>query len=632
LDNVSGTEQVTPVIPSTAASLLLVTSRNHLAALVTHVEVRQIVLDVLDDGEAVALLAKVLGAGRSGREPAATARLGALCGRMPLALRIAAAKLVTQPTRSIGAFVDELDRGDRLAQLGVEDGTRSVEAVFVSAYRTLSRPAQRLLRRLGLHPGPHLAGELVAALSAAPLAATEPALAELVAAHLVAQPEPGRYRLHDLIRLFARRLAHTEESAADRTEVLERLVDWYLRCADAANRILDGSQDRIAAVLRHAPPEVPFPPVRERVLAFLEAERENLAVVVAYAAEHGQPAAACQLTYLLSGFFGARGNWSERIDMCRHAVGAARRLGDPRVEAEMHRALGVAYRATYQLGPALDSHLRALPLLRAIGDEQGLAYLYNNIGGANVELRRFERAVTAYRLSLRLHTRTGNTFGAVIARRNLGYAYIRMGLVERSVEELEQALAASRAIGYRTLEAGTLDSLGEAHLRQERYDEAAACFRDALAVSRDNGDLRYEMDSLANLGLTDLSRGAFDDAAHTLEQALALSRRIGHRHAEARILNLLGEVRLRLGDLTAADRHLTASAELRAAVPDDVEEARLHRNLADLADLAARPETARRHREREAGAAAPQRAHPDGMVTVAVGVTTAPVDAATILT
>ncbi len=598
LDNAGATEQVSPLIPSHAGSLLLVTSRNSLAALVTHVEVRQIVLDALSEGESADLLTKVLGAQRAGREPQAVSRLARLCGRMPLALRIAAAKLATQPGKAIEALADEVSGEDRLAHLSVEGEARTVEAVFVTAYQSLSEPARTLFRRLGRHPGPHVAAPLAAAVCGVSTVDLAPALTELVAAHLIAEPQPGRFRLHDLIRLFARRCYERDEPAPAACEAAERMLDWYLTVAQAAREVLDKSLNRMSATLRHPAPQLPFPAEHEPVLAFLESERDNLVAIVRYAGEHGQQAAACQLTYLLEAFFVARGHWPERIEMCRHAVRAAQELGDPGMEAEMHRALGIAYRASFRLGEAIDSHLRALPLLRELGDERGLAYLYNSIGGANAELRHFAEAVEAYEMSLRLHTRTGNAFGAVTAHRNLGYVHMRTGELERSLAHLGQALDSARAIGYRRLEAGTLASLGTVHRLLEEHDRSIECLHSALAVSRDIGDLRCEMDTLGNLGKTHLAQGKPLPAAEVFGEALALSRRLGHHHAEARTLTHLADAHLLQGDHEVAARHLDASAQLREGVADAYEEAQLQRCLGDLAHATGRAADAMSHWER----------------------------------
>lgn len=615
LDNAGSTTQVVPIIPNTAGSLLVVTSRRDLGALLTFAAVHPLVLDLFDAEESAQLLTRMVGAGRLAAEPDAAARLADLCGRLPLALRIAAAKLVMQPGLGIGTLVADLATGDRLAQLGVEDGGRSMAAVLDSAYRALSGPARRLLCLLGLHPGPHVSAALATALGGTPAV-----LAELAAVHLISEASPGRYRLHDLVRLFAQRRAQAEQTPNARAEAEQRLLDWYLVVAHAADGLLDPHLNRRAPVLRHPAPETPFAGTREAALAFLESERANLLPVVRHAADHGQAGAACELTHLLTSFFDAHGHWSQRVEMCRHAVRAARLLDDPATQAEAHRALGVAYRATRRLRSALDSHRQALALLRPLGDERGMAYVYNNIGGAYVELRQFDAAAQAYEMSLRLHRDSDNPLGAAMARRNLGYAYIRMDQAALSFPHLREALAISRAIGYRRLEAGVLDSLGEAHLRQAQHTAARDCFAQALAVSREAGDRRHEMDALDNLGLTHLAMGDPDGAVDCLDQALAVSRQIAHRHGEARILNHLGEAQLRLGRLDLAAGHLDASADLRQALPDAYEQASLHRNLGELARLTGRPaveadhraQAIRLYRRANAGTEAEQLSRPRG--------------------
>ncbi|WP_019870984.1 AfsR/SARP family transcriptional regulator [Salinispora oceanensis] len=595
LDDVGSTEQVLPVIPGSAASLLVLTSRNSLVALVTHTRVHTILPDLFSQDEATDLMAKMLGAERVGRERDAVAGLAELCGRLPLALRIAAAKLAMRPAQPIAVLVEELSDGDRLAHLSVENGSRDVSVVFASAYQSLSVPAMRLFRLLGLHPGPHIGAPLAAALCGLPADVRRHALAELVAAHLIAEPQPGRYQFHDLVRLFARRCALADEPASTRAEVAERLLDWYLVGAETATQVLDSSLDRVAAVLRHPAPELPFPAARAHAIAFLESERENLLPVVRYAEEHAQPAAACQLTYLLTSYFDVHGDWSERVEMCKHGVRAARRLGDPVLEAEMHRALGVAYRTTHQLDRALDSHNQALALLRPLGDESGLAYVYNNIGGAFVEMRRFTAAIEAYETALRLHDHCGNQAGAATAQRNLGYVQVRMGRADLSFAPLNAALATSRSIGLHRLEASTLNSLGEAYLQQTRHESALDCFHGAFAVSRETDDRRYQMVALSDLGRTYLARGDPASAVEHFDRALAMSRRLGHRHIEARTLNQLGEAQLRLANLDEAHRCLTASASLRRSVPDLYEQAHVHRNLGDLAELTGSRGAAQRH-------------------------------------
>ncbi len=596
IDNACNTEQIAPLIPGSAASQLVVTSRASLAALVTHAEVRYVALEAMSAAEAGNLLAKVIGPERIAHEVLASQHLAELCSRMPLALRIAAAKLAAQPARAISAFVAELSAGDRLAQLGIENGTRSVEAVFASAYSALSPTGQRLFRRLGLHPGPHLSLGLAAALTATPSA-----MEELVAAHLIAEVQPGQFRFHDLIRIFAYECALRDEAPAARDEAIQRGLEWYLTAAQAGSQLLDNSHDLIVPTLRFAPAPRPFAPAREAALSFLDTERDNLQAVASFASANGHFRMVCELTYLLASYFDARGSWLDRIEMCQLAVAAAQELADVRVEAEMHRALGAAYRFTYQLRPALDSHLRALELMRDTGDDKGLAYVYNNIGGARVELRQFDEAVAAYQLSSRLHLKAGNQHGAAVARRNLGYTYIRMERADLALSCLAEVLDTSRAIGHQRVEAGTLDSLGEAYLQLEQFGNALECFQQALSVSRAIGNRRYEMDALANIGLAHLGSGAISCALESFAAALALSRELGHRHAEARILHDIAEAHVRHHEPGIARRFLSASAVLRQSIPDSYEQARWHRTFGEVCLLEGSVSHAREHWEKAAG-------------------------------
>jgi hypothetical protein len=204
LDNAGSAEAILPLVPAGAGNLLLVTSRNPLAALTTHHAVTSVGLDPLAEADAVALLGRVLGVSRVSREPESAVDLVRLCDRMPLALRIAAAKLVAHPGGRLQALVTTLEGGDRVDALSVEGDSRSVGTVFASAYRALSPPAARLFRRLGLHPGVTLSTGLAGALVDLDPAGTARVLAELADAHLVLPAGPDRHWFHDLIAIFAR--------------------------------------------------------------------------------------------------------------------------------------------------------------------------------------------------------------------------------------------------------------------------------------------------------------------------------------------------------------------------------------------------------------------------------------------
>ncbi|KOV83221.1 hypothetical protein ADL03_21725 [Nocardia sp. NRRL S-836] len=577
LDDVRRARDVLPLVPGDQGNLLLVTSRDTLSALGTHHAVHTVRLGLLSEPEAHDLLADILGAPRVRAESDATAALAVHCGRLPLALRIAAARLAVRPGRRIADLVRELTRNDPLDVLAVDGDDRTVRTVFASAHRTLSPQAAHLFRVLGEHPGASFPADLADALG--------PGLDELVASHLVSEVGNGRYALHDLIRLFARQ-------SGDLGDGVRRLLDRYLTIAHAANGVLNPRHD---LVRRPHCDDLPFAPNRVEVLAHLDAERDNMLHVIRLAARSGLRRETWQLAYLLTSYFEARGNWAARVEQCEHAVEAARALGDRRAEAEMLRGLGIALQMTSRIADAMVVQRQALVLAREAGDLRGEARLHNNIGNAHSELREFDLALESYEAAMRVHRAAGDEVGVALARRNLGYTRVRMGRPDRAVEPLFAALETFRAVGNSRLEAATLMSLGNAFHQLADRAPALRYFGDALRISREIADHRFEADALAHLGVTQLALGDPAVAREHLTGALAVCRALGDRHREASALHHLGETELALGDLAAARAHLTAALAVRAQAPDAFEEASVHRSSADLAGRCGRWTEAARH-------------------------------------
>jgi DNA-binding SARP family transcriptional activator/Tfp pilus assembly protein PilF len=597
LDNGASADQVLPLVPATTTSALVVTSRRPMTALATYHAVRAMHLEGLDDGEALDLLRSVVGADRIDAEPEPAAEIVAWCGRMPLALRIAAANLTSEPRRPLGELAAELAGADRLDALSVEGDSRSVRTTFASAYRALSSPAARLFRLLGRHPGVTFERHLAAAVAGSTLTDADRALAELADAYLVAGAGAGRYRYHDLIQLYAVECARRHEDEDLRPdELVDRLLDWYLGLAEVANRTLDRGRDRIVPAVRH-PFVAPFPPQHAETLAFLDGERENLLAVVRFAAEQGRYTAAWQLTYLLTGFFDSRGRWADRVEICRLGLAAAERVGDPVAEGLMRSGLGVAHNMTRRFDEALDCLYPALELTRITGDRRREGHVCNNIATAYAGLRRFDEALDAYLQALEVHTANGDRLGIAIALNNIGTSHIHLGRPELSFAHLDPALRLTREIDNPRLEAGILGSLGEAYLGQGRYAEALAQFQQALTIRRAIGDRRHEVDTLASIGVTHL--GLADDAAalDAFREALRLSRELADQHLVSVSLTHLAGAYLRRDELDSARESLRRAAALRARVPDAYQEATIHRTLAELAEREGHHATAEEHRE-----------------------------------
>ena len=553
LDNAATAHQVTSLVPPSADSLLLVTSRHQLTGLTMDHVITHVDLGVLAVDDALTLLGRVIGTDRVTREPGPAAALGELCGRMPLALRIAAAKLTIHPSRPIAELVAALTGADRLATLTVPGDSRSIRTVFASAYQALSKPAARMFRRLGRHPGATFTAALASTIAGARSTAAQQALGELVDAHLVADTGGGRYRFHDLIRLYAAERARPGEAAGSD----ERIVEWYLVAADAANRVLDPARDRAGAVAADPPIEVPFPPDRDHALAFLDAERANLLPVVRHAAERGHDRAAWQLAYLLTGFHMLRGYWPDLLETSRLGLAAAQRSDDLAAQALMRGLLGMALNTTGRYEEALEHLPQALALMRAVGYRHGEGLALNNMAVAYCELGRLDAAVDTLGQALHLYQTDGNRPGATLALNNLGHVHTRMGEPDLAREHLCRALALAREIDDAHLEALILTSLGEIHLAAADHDGALEQFTESLAIRRRIGARSVEAETLRFIGVAHRGRGDRAAAATHFGQALALARELADRPLEAVILAHLrsvdGDDRDGIGDGTGRD-------------------------------------------------------------------------------
>ncbi|MEV6520367.1 BTAD domain-containing putative transcriptional regulator [Longispora sp. NPDC051575] len=609
-DNAGDIAQILPLVPANPATLLVVTSRHRLSALDTHHAVHAVHLDALHPGEALELLDAVLGSQRLERERASAVRLVDLCDRMPLALQIAAAKLTSRPLKGIADLTDELATDERLDELSVEGDSRNLRTVFASTYQVLAPVTAAVFRAMGLHPGPTFGPHLAAAASGVPVGAARRALEELAAVHLVTEVAHGRYRFHDLIRLYARECAHRGDSGRARAEIVARILDWYLAVTDAANTIVDRGRDRVRVVVRHRPATLPFGEEAGQALSFLDGERDNLLPVLTFAVASGRPDLAWQVTYLVTGFFDSRGHWTRRIQLCQCGLAAARAAGDPVAEGLMGSGLGVAYLTTRRFDEALTTLDEALVVLRDQGDKRGEAHVRNNIAAAYAGARRFTEAVDVYGQALDLHVAEGNALGVALTLNNLGDAYVRMGRADLGIDHLRRALTASREIGSQRLEAAALSGLGQAHRDREEWGLATSRFQDALELRRRAGDRRNEADTLNNLGLTESAQRRFDTAADHFRHALTLSRQLADPHQEAIALAHLGRIALAADNLTEASEHLARALAARDLAPVPYEAAAIHRDLGRLAARAGRSPQARRHHElsvdlfRQAGALA----------------------------
>src|SRR5690348_2824289 len=381
LDNARDAGQVRPLLPASPGCLVLVTSRNQLTSLAAAEGAMPLALDLLSGEEAEELLAARLGGDRLAADRAAARELTGLCARLPLALAIAAARATTQPALPLADLAAELrDAGGRLDALDAGDPAASVRAVFSWSYQQLDAAAARMFRLLGLHPGPAIGAPAAASLAGLPLRQARAVLTDLTRAHLLAEPAPGRFAFHDLLRAYAAERAQADEDDAERHAAVHRMLDHYLHTAFPAALLIHPTNRTITL-----PPLQPgVEPQRladiGQAQAWFEAERQVLMAAATQGLEEGFYTHAWQIAWALGRFLDLLGHWDDWVAAERIALTATQRLGDRAAQAFAHGQFGYA-RA--RLGDHEDAHAhleRALSIYTELGDGAGAAEAHISLG------------------------------------------------------------------------------------------------------------------------------------------------------------------------------------------------------------------------------------------------------------
>jgi DNA-binding SARP family transcriptional activator/tetratricopeptide (TPR) repeat protein len=511
LDNARDAGQVRPLLPGTPGCLVVVTSRNQLSGLVTANNAHPLTLDLLTDDEARLLLAHRLSHDRISLEPDATNEIITRCARLPLALAIVAARAATHPAHPLAALAGQLrDARGGLDLLASEDTTTDVRAVFSCSYRTLSAPAARLFRLLGLHPGPDITAGAAASLAGIPVSQARPLLDDLARAHLVTEPTVGRYAFHDLVRAYAAELAHSCDTGADRRAATHRMLDHYLHTAHTAALYPHGDTVTPAAAQAGVSPETLT--THEEASAWLAAEQAVLVAVLTHAAHAGFYRHTCQLAGALFAFLHQRGRWLDRIATQQAALDAAQRLGDPAEQARAHRRLAVA---SADLGRYEDADLhldRALDLSGELGDLAGQAWTHY-LGNLVACLQgRTAEALDAAHQALRLFQAAGDRVGHAAALTDVGWHHGRLGNHEQAVTSLRQALTLHQELDNHPYQAHTWSCLGDIHQQLGEPSQAIACYQRALELFQALGGRHAEASTLAHLGASYHTAGDPDAA------------------------------------------------------------------------------------------------------------------------
>jgi DNA-binding SARP family transcriptional activator len=446
LDNAADAAQVAPLLPASSGCGVLVTSRQLLTGLdgANHLH-----LDVLAASDAIELLGRLVGEERVAAEPQAAAEVARWCGWLPLALRIAGARLAARPSWPVRALAERLgDTQRRLDELELaEAGVRTSFAVSCEQLAASAEPvdhaAAGLFGTLGLLDGPEVGVPVVARLLDQPEEAAEGALERLVDAQLLETPAPGRYRFHDLLRLYARELAQERHAAPERAAALGRALGLYVATAWHTLALLRPGDPRLArADDRWTTGGLELADAAT-ALDWLDTERANLlAAVRQAAATPGVPAEiTIQLAQALFGYFSVRSHSRDWVQVNQTALGIARRLGDLAAQAQAHNDLGLGHSRQGRFQEALACHQQSLAIRQELGDQQGQAASLGNLGTLHAWQGHPDQALACLRESLDLYRQLGAPYGQAESLRELGMVLRAFGHAEEARAHLRQALA-----------------------------------------------------------------------------------------------------------------------------------------------------------------------------------------------
>ena len=620
LDNAVSEAQVRQLLPGSSSSAALITSRAKLTGLEG---ANFVTLEVLEPGEAIRLLAKIAGRERVAAEPEAARRIVELCGYLPLAVRIAGAKLAAREHWRLRRLVERLtDERRRLAELTV--GDLEVRASFALSYRGLTAAQQRTFRLLGLLEAPDFPSWVAGAMLDEDPSDAEELVERLVEAHVLevarkagdtggAPPDPAqepsgaRYRFHDLLRVFARERL-LDDPAQDREAALRQVLRVYLAVAsqaaarvDPARRLreaVEPSERQPLGQRFHVPEQLLDNPV-----AWLAMERTSLIAAVEQAHERELWELCWRLAASLAYICDLHNHWTDWQHTQELALEASRRAGNRHAEANGLRSLGTVHLRQMGSEPLGETRLeqaiahfeQCLPIFRELKDRRGEALTLHDLANAYVEQSRIDKAMWSLRRCKVLFEKVEDPSGQAWTTFTFGLVHRIQGRYERAMGCFQESLAAMKAIRDRHGEGYALVNIGVVLRDQKRHEPALEKFREAVAIFEEQGDRDGQTWCLINAGHVYRDLGLLPQALDLLSRGLDSFRRVDNRMGQAWTLVNIGQVYRELGQLRDALATLAESLKLFRELRDKRGKAWVFVSLGDVRRLQDQPDKALRY-------------------------------------
>jgi DNA-binding SARP family transcriptional activator/tetratricopeptide (TPR) repeat protein len=562
LDDVTSEEQVTPLLPGSPSCAVIVTSRSRLYLSGAH----WVDVQAFDNDMSMELLARIVGRERLEAEPDCTADVIRYCGGLPLALRIAGARLASRPHWRIAELSrrlkNEVRRLDELSHHGLE-----LRSSIGLTYRGLPEPAKRLFRLLGLIDAPDFPGWTAAALLDTDLAPGEDTLERLVDAQMLETtqaPDGGlRYRFHSLIRVYARERLMETETDAERQDALGRVLGAWLALAEMAHRkeyggdftILHGTAPRPTA-------DWVTDEIVECPMDWLENERAALVAAIKQAGAAGMDELCWDLALTAVSLFEVRGyldDWRETAELAnRVSTEAGNRTG----QGATLYSLGSLHMFQRRLKEADQLFAAALEIFVADGNVHGEALVLRNAAMVDRLQGNFETMLTKLENALGKMRAVGDAIGESNILCSLAKFRIDEGDVEEARRMLSEAMTLCQGARYLRGEAQVASRFAELYLRTGQVMLARTTLHGVLRTVRQIGDRIGEAHALYGLGTVRRREGRLDSAEATLVHALSIAEQIGERLIQGQAHYSLGELAVVRADNASAAGHLTKARRL----------------------------------------------------------------------
>ncbi|MEN3612148.1 BTAD domain-containing putative transcriptional regulator [Plantactinospora sp. ZYX-F-223] len=541
LDNAHDADQVRPLLPGAGGSDLIVTSRRRMLDLAGASVVH---LEPLNPAESITLIAATAGSHRIDADPDAAGALAEACARLPLALRIASARLGTRQAWTIGDLTRRLhDDNRRLTELST--GESSVLTSFQLSYADLSAAARRAFRLCGLHPGDDFGADSAAVLLAMPAAEADRVLEDLLEANMLMQYATDRYRFHDLLGLYARRLL-TEDAEGETAR--SRLYTWY---ADAVTAAMEWVYPQLVRLDTH-PERDTFFATEADALAWLDVELPALVAVVRHTAGSADRALSWRITDQLRGYFLIRRHIDGWLPAAEAGLDAAARAGDDVARTAMLISRGQALWSVGRDEEALSDCLAGEQLAMTTGWTTAAAYLSHQIGWLYLEQGKLAGAEQWLHRALELTEDDHLGHVRAVALNGLGVMRMCQGELWDAAELLNAALKINEVTGRETSALANRGNLASALRQLGAEARASELLTDVLAAYREGSNQRGELSTLDELSQLYRERGDAATALEVASRAHDMAIAVHDRKATAQTSATVAEAYLALGNTRAA--------------------------------------------------------------------------------